>query len=158
MEITMKKNALKAPSLLNLAKLPKSLMSFAKNEWLSLAVDCGWGVGVIEITECFDDETQTVKDKGVQKLIDRADTYTEYVQRCGGIRIIGVVQGGGPVTEIECATENDDVHVSVYRNCDRWVDLSGIPIVDKPLRHIDDLISEHAGGTRPYIYLNGRHA
>ena len=94
----------------------------------------------------------------MQQLIDRADTYTEYVPRCDGIRIIGEVSVGGPVTEIECATENVGVHVSVYRNCDRWVDLSGIPIVDKPLRHIDDLISELAGGTRPYIDLNGRQA
>ena len=145
----------RAAELFKNAKIPKNLAGSFEMDDFSLAVDCGYGLGVIEATECFDDKTQKVTNEGIQRLIDRADTYTEYVPRRSGIRIIGQVHPGH-VTEIDCATDNPDVLLSVYRNCDRWVDISGIPIVDKPLRHICNLINEIEGDMGSYIYLD-RH-
>jgi hypothetical protein len=46
-----------------------------------------------------------------------------------------------------------DFTISIYRNCDRWVDISGIPIVDKPFGNIEKLIDELMADMEKYLYL-----
>jgi len=108
---------------------------------------------VIETTGCVNEETMKV-EPAVQRLIERADTYTEYVPRSEGIRIIG--RSFGPPIDFDCDGDSSDsahVTISIYRNCDRWVDISGIPIVDKPFRNIDGLIDELLSEMKECIYL-----
>jgi len=135
-------------------KLPNVLKGRIEDDSLSLAIDMGFDhFAVIEVTECVDEKTMKV-EPAVQRMIERAGSYTEYVPRSNGIRIIGL--SFGPPVELDCRGESDDSShflISIYRNCDRWVDISGRPIVDKPLRNIDKLIDELMADMRKYVCL-----
>jgi hypothetical protein len=124
-------------------KLPKTLRDEIDDDELSLAIDMGMSTyAVIEITGCVDEETMKVTP-AVQRLMDRVPTYTEYVPRSEGIRIIG--RSFGQPIELDCLGSGPDLGeltISIYHLCDRWVDISGIPIVDRPFRNIEKLIDE----------------
>jgi|SRR5882672_170758 len=136
-------------------KLPKVLRDELDDEDLSLAIDMGFDIyAVIEITGCVDPKTMKVVP-AVQRLIARADSYTEFVPRSDGIRIIGLSYGGKTI-DLDChgdSSDSADVTISIYRNCDRWVDISGIPIHDNPLRNITKLIDELVSEMENYVYL-----
>ena len=137
-----------------LSKLPKVLRDEIGDDDFSLAIDMGFDTfAVIEITECVDEDTMKVHP-AVQGLIERADTYAEYVHRCGGVRIIG--RSLGPPIDFDFDGDSADLAdftISIYRNCDRWVDISGIPIVDKPFGNIEKLIDELMADIEKYLYL-----
>ncbi len=42
---------------------------------------------------------------------------------------------------------------SIHRNCDRWVPISGLPIVDKRFANIDKLIDELMAHMEQCLYL-----
>jgi hypothetical protein len=135
-------------------KLPKVLRDEFDDCDLSLAIDMDDLHAVIEVTGCVDPRTMKV-EPAVQRLVAQADSYTEFVPRSEGIRIIGLSYGGKPI-DLDChgdSSDSADLTISIYRNCDRWVDISGIPIVDKPLRNIGKLIDELVAGMKNYIYL-----
>jgi hypothetical protein len=70
---------------------------------LSLAIDMQMdNFGVIEVTGCVDEKTMKVVP-AVQRLIERADTYIEYVPRSDGIRIIGI--SFGECIDLDCLGE-----------------------------------------------------
>jgi hypothetical protein len=75
---------------------------------------------VIEVTDCVDEETMKV-ERTVQRLIERADSYTEYVNRdygIHGIRIIG--RSSGPPVDIACSGRSaDSAHFTVRIHRDR---------------------------------------
>jgi hypothetical protein len=136
-------------------KLPKVLRDEFDEHDLSLAIDMDDLHAVIEVAGCVDPKTMKVQPS-VQRLIAQADSYTEFVPRSDGIRIIGLSHGGEPI-DLDCLGRSSDsaaLVISIYRNCDRWVDISGIPIVDKPLRNIRKLIEELVAEMENYIYLN----
>jgi hypothetical protein len=125
------------------------------DEDLSLAIDMGFDIyAVIEITGCVDPKTMKV-EPAVQRLIDRAGTYTEYVPRSEGVRMIG--RSFGDPIDLDCDAMTAglaDFTISIYHLCDRWVDISGIPIVDKPFRDIGSLIDELLAKMKERIYLD----
>ena|SRR5215510_9724412 len=124
-------------------KLPKVLKDEIGDDELSLAIDMGFGIlAVIEITGCVEEETMKV-EPAIQRLIERAGTYTEYVPRSEGVRIIG--RSFGQPIDLDCDGSSPDLTdftISIYHDCDRWVDISGMPILDKPFRNIEKLIDE----------------
>jgi hypothetical protein len=135
-------------------KLPKVLRDELDDENLSLAIDMGFDIyAVIEITGCVDPKTMKVVP-AVQRLIAQADSYTEFVPRSEGIRIIG--RSFGQAVDLDCDGESSDLAdftISIYHSSDRWVDISGIPILDKPFRNIEKLIEELLAEMRECIYL-----
>jgi hypothetical protein len=135
-------------------KLPKILRGEIDDDDLSLAIDMGFeSYAVIEITGCVDEETMKVKP-AVQRLIERARTYAEYVPRSDGVRIIG--RSCGQPLELDCVGRGPgfvDCTISMYYHCDRWVDISGIPIVELPFRNIEKLIDELLTKMKGCIYL-----
>jgi len=122
-------------------ELPKVLKDNVDDDSLSFAIHINGKYAVIEVPGCVDEKTLKVDDPDVQHLIERADTYTEYVPRSGGIRIIGRSFGGRAV---DLGTSSDsDQTMAMYRRCDRWVDISGIPILnDDRLRNLDKIMHE----------------
>ena len=136
-------------------KLPKVLKDEIGEDELSLAIDLGFGnLAVIEITGCVHEETMKVEPT-VQRLIERADTYTEYVPWSDGIRIIG--RSFGQAVNLDCRGETSDSTVftiSINHDCDRWVDFSGIPILDKRFRNIERLIDELLAEKQECIYFD----
>jgi|SRR5215510_4138681 len=95
-------------------------------------------------------------EAAVQRLIDRAGSYTEFVPRSDGIRIMGLSYGG-PSIDIHCrgqSSESVNLTISIHRNCDRWVDISGIPLFDEPFRNIEKLVGELMADMEEYLYLN----
>jgi hypothetical protein len=135
------------------SKLPKVLRDAIDDDVLSLAIDMNDMHAVIEIAGCVDPKTMKV-DPAVQRLIERAGSYTEYVPRSDGIRIIG--RSFGEAIDLDCDgdSSDSDFTISIYRNCDRWVDISGIPIVEKRFSNIDKLIDELMEETQLHLYLH----
>jgi hypothetical protein len=134
--------------------LPEALKGPIAEDSFSLALDATDHVGVIEITCCYDAEKKQVTVPEVERLIARADTYVEYVPRCDGVRIIGVAYGKSVELDLMCIVEDAaDCSMSIYRNCDRWVDVSGIPIVDKELGNVDRLIDGLVSDTKSALVL-----
>ena len=43
--------------------------------------------------------------------------------------------------------------VRIYRNCGRWVSISGIPIHDKPLNDVEKVIDELISDMQKHLYL-----
>ena len=121
---------------------------------LSLAIDMNDMHAVIEITGCVHPKTMNVAP-AVQRLIERAGSYTEYVPRSEGIRIIG--RSFGQTIDLDCDGDSSDLAdftVSIYRRCDRWVAISGIPIVDRPFRNIDGIIDELMEEMQLHLHLH----
>jgi hypothetical protein len=79
-------------------------------------------------------------------LIEQFNSYTEYVPGTNGIRIIGLSFEESCRLEIKCVIKSDDSNdlhtLSIYRCCDRWTDISGIQIFDRPLEEIDSPLNE----------------
>jgi hypothetical protein len=125
----------------------------------SLAIDCDDELGVIEITSCYDWEKKEFYRPEARRLVEQFDTYAEYIPRCEGVRIIGhsYYHHGGPTEEGGHLLSNDfgmtDSVISVYRNSDRWVDISGMAIEDKTLRNIDQQIDKLLSRTVSMFYL-----
>jgi len=138
-----------------LTDLPKVLRDEIGDDDFSLAIDIGMDTfAVIEVTGCVDGETMKVVPT-VQRLIDRAGTYTEYVPRSDGIRIIG--RSFGECIDLDCDGDSPDLPdftISIYHACDRWVDISGIPILDKPFRNIEKLIDELMEEMQLHLHLH----
>jgi hypothetical protein len=44
--------------------------------------------------------------------------------------------------------------ITIHRNCDRRVDISGLPIVEKRFSNIDKLIDELMEEMQLHLYLN----
>ena len=136
-------------------KLPKAFKDNIDNDDLSLAIDMALSnFAVIEVTGCVDEQTMKV-EPAVQRLIERAGTYVEFVPRSDGIRIIGLTYCGKS-TDLHCRGQSFDsanFTISIHRNCDRWVDISGIPLLDKPFRKIDELIDELIAEIAECIFL-----
>jgi hypothetical protein len=137
-----------------LNELPKVLRDEIDDDDFSLAIDMGMDTfAVIEVTGCVDEETMKVAP-AVQRLIERADTYTEYVPRSEGIRIIG--RSFGQAIDLDCDCESSDLAdftISIYHDCDRWVEISGIPMIHKPFRNIEKLIEELVAEMKKCIHL-----
>jgi hypothetical protein len=54
-------------------------------------------------------------------------------------------QSFGQPIDLDCDGSSPDLvdfTISIYHDCDRWVDISGMSIVDKPFRNIEKLIDE----------------
>jgi hypothetical protein len=134
-------------------KLPKVLRDEFDDCSLSLAIDMGLDFAVIEIRQCVEEKAMKV-EPAVQRLIERAGTYTEYVPCCEGVRMIGWSCGGS--IDLDCDARSRGLayfNISIYRQCDRWVAVSGIPIVDKPFRNLDSLIDGLLAEMKKCIYL-----
>jgi hypothetical protein len=132
-------------------KLPKPLTDGIDKDCFSLAVDC-IDLAVIEVAGCVYEKL----DLSIERLIERADSYTEYFPRSEGIRIIGYSYGHLPL-EMNYVLETSDcanTTLSIYRCCDRWVDISGIPIYDRPFANIDSTINDLLAKTRSYLRLS----
>jgi hypothetical protein len=137
------------------SKLPKALKEDLDEECLSLAIDIDDLHAVIEITGCVNGKTGKV-DRAVQRIIDRAESYAEQMPHHDGIRIIGRTYGGSPI-DLGCCAESPDwseMTISIYRNCDRWVPISGLPIVNKRFENLDKLIDELMARMEDRLYLN----
>ena len=117
-------------------QLPKSLKDSIEHDSISLALD-NYELAVIEVTQCYDAKKKEILPLAVRHLIERADTYVECAPTFDGVRVIG--WANGITVEVDCDGP-DDTSISIYRNCLRWVEISGIVIVDKPLRVIDDIV------------------
>jgi len=61
-------------------KLPHVLKDLIEEDSLSLAVDVDDNLGIIEVADCVDLRTRELQH-AVQRLIERAGTYTEYIPR-----------------------------------------------------------------------------
>jgi hypothetical protein len=113
---------------------------FTENN-LSLAINM-YHLVVIEVSQCVHEEI----DLPIRMLIEQFNSYTEYVPRTNGIRIIGYSFKETCPLEIECvirSSHSNDLHtLSIYRCCDRWTVVSGIPIFDRPVEEIDGPINE----------------
>jgi hypothetical protein len=133
-------------------KLPHVLKDLIEEDSLSLAVDVDDNLGIIEVADCVDLRTRELQH-AVQRLIERAGTYTEYIPRCGGIRMIGMSYGQPIDLNCHGSSGLSDFTISIHRNCDRWVDISGIPIVDNVFGCIDKLIDELVADMENYLYL-----
>jgi hypothetical protein len=137
--------------------LPSQLTDL-DDDTFSLAVDCDDDLGVIEITNCYNWEKKECNQPEVKRLVEQFDTYAEYVPRCEGVRIIGhAFYHGGPAEKDGHLLSNDfemtESHISVYRNSDRWVDISGMVIEDKTMRVIDPQINKLLSKTLKMFYL-----
>lgn len=123
------------------SKLPQALKEELEEDCLSLAIDMKDNHAVIEITDCVRDGKV---DPAVQRLINRARSYAERIPSSDGVRIIGLSYDSSPV-DLGCCAESPDsseLTISIHRNCDRWVPISGLPIVDKRFENVDELIDE----------------
>jgi hypothetical protein len=77
-----------------------------------------------------------------------------FVPRSEGVRIIG--RSFGRPIDLDCDAMTAglaDFTISIYHLCDRWVDISGMPIVDKPFRNIENLIDKLLTEIKECIYL-----
>jgi hypothetical protein len=153
MKQSVKRRKLLDHSVKTFNKLSCVLRELIDEDCLSFAINVKYGVAVIEVVNCVNTKTGKV-EHAIQSLIDRAGTYTEYVPRTAGIRIIGMADGQ-PI-DLDCGLERSDSSsstISIRRNCDRWVEVSGIPIVDDVFSEIDELIEQLVASIGKRIYL-----
>jgi hypothetical protein len=131
--------------------LPSAPTDGIESDSFSLAFYCG-DLAVIEIECCFNEQI----DPYVRRFIDQADSYTEYVPRSEGIRIIGYsLQKHSPLETISALETPACLRstLSIYRCCHRWINISGIAILDQPFSYIDDTIDELLARTGNYLYM-----
>jgi hypothetical protein len=142
-QLLRRKLARKPNVKLDNLKYSKHLTDWFTENNLSLIINVHHFV-VIEVSECVYDEI----DPPIRMLIEQFNSYTEYVPRTDGIRIIGYSEQNPESCplEIKCVIEsgrfNDSHTLSIYRCCDRWTEISGIPIFDRPVEEIDGPINE----------------
>lgn len=123
-------------------KYPRHLMEWFTENNLSLAINhhC---LAVIEVPECVHKKKI---DRPIDTLIDQFDSYTEYVPRMNGIRIMGISFENSCHLENRCVIDSspskESHRLSIFRCCDRWTDISGIQLLDRPLRELDLWINE----------------
>jgi hypothetical protein len=138
----------------NAEELPKALRDNIDEDSLSLAIDMAEAnIAIIEITGCVDTKTMKV-DAAVQRLIDRAGSYTEFVPGSDGIRIMGLSHYGDSI-DLHCHGEGSELvnlAISIHYKCNRLVGISGMPLVDEPFRNVENLIEELKANM--YLYLN----
>jgi hypothetical protein len=128
-------------------QLPKALKGSIDPDAISLALD-NYEFAIIEISQCYDQKKKEIAPPAVRRLVERADTYVEYAPLLDGVRIIGWATGK---TADLTVYGPDDTGIWIYRNSDRWVDISGIVIVDKPLRFIDDVVDDLLDEMKPSL-------
>jgi hypothetical protein len=128
-------------------QLPKTLKDSIEHDQISLAL-VDDELAIIEVTGCYDEEKNEISCPAVRRLIERADTYVEYSPLCGSVRLIG--RARGRTVELDCRGPDDSL-ISIYRNSVRWVEISGIVIVDRPLRFIDDIVDHLVDEMKPSL-------
>ncbi len=101
----------------------------------------GTDVCAFDIDDCRDPSTRRI-DPVALDLVKRANSYTEVTVSGTGLRVIG--HGSKRPVHTKQAMNGSGVSVESYRNCERYITLSGMQIDKrhKSLRDIDTLIDE----------------
>jgi hypothetical protein len=128
--------------------------------WNSYAVACAVartradidGIGFVltetkfaafDIDDCRNPETGEL-EPWTQRLVTRANSYTEITPSRKGIRIIGYGYGDDHHLPFKRPVPGTKVTCEIYRKASRYITITGWPIEDRPLRNIDAVIDEVA--------------
>jgi hypothetical protein len=101
-----------------------------------------------DIDDCRDVETMEI-DPFAMELVKRANSYTEISPSGTGLRIIGTGSNRNLHTKLK--VPNSKVSVETYRNCERYITISNVPLKDvtTELADIDSLLDDVVAELRP---------
>jgi hypothetical protein len=98
-------------------------------------------IAAFDIDDCRNPETEEI-DLFAMALVKRANSYTEITVSGKGLRIIGT--GSKRYLQRKLKVPNSIVSVEAYRNCERYITISNVPLpgVTMELNDIDALLDE----------------
>jgi hypothetical protein len=101
----------------------------------------GTKISAFDIDKCRNPETMEIAPYAM-KLVERANSYTEITPSGTGLRIIGTGSDRYLHRKIN-KVHNTNISVEVYRNCERYITISNLPLGQpKELANIDRLLDE----------------
>lgn len=109
----------------------------------------GTDVSAFDIDDCRDSVTGAIHPVA-KALVDRAGSYSEVTVSGTGLRIIGTGSDRHMHTK-KTKVNGSAVSIEAYRNCERYITLSGLQLDDTPQRMndidalIDDVVAELGG-------------
>jgi Protein of unknown function (DUF3631) len=93
----------------------------------------GSGIAALDLDDCRDAGSDVLHEFG-RRLVERCGSYAEITPSREGIRILG--KGSGPKIHRKFAVANG-ASVEVYRNCERFITITGEQILHAPDRLAD---------------------
>jgi hypothetical protein len=112
----------------------------------------GTNFSAFDIDDCRDAKTGVI-DPVAKKLVKRAKTYAEITVSGTGLRIIGT--GSDRHVHTKKKVKGSKVSVEAYRNCERYITISGLQLKGTPERlndidtMIDEVVAELGGQPSP---------